>query len=40
MQLSDHAEIVRKFVPMSEKEATELIDAVTPFARQLMYYKP
>jgi predicted aldo/keto reductase-like oxidoreductase len=40
MQLSDNAEIARSFAPMSEKEATELVDAVAPFARQLMYYKP
>ena len=40
MQLSDNAEIAGNFVPMSDTEATELIDAVAPFARQLMYYKP
>jgi len=40
MQLSDNTDIARGFVPMSDKEATELIDAVAPFARQLMYYKP
>jgi aryl-alcohol dehydrogenase-like predicted oxidoreductase len=40
MQLSDNSEIARKFMPMSDKEATDLIDAVAPLARQLMYYKP
>jgi len=40
MQLSDNAEMARKFLPMSDKEMTELIDALAPFARQLMYYKP
>ena len=40
MQLSDNVEIARAFVPMADHEATELIDAVAPFARQLMYYKP
>jgi aryl-alcohol dehydrogenase-like predicted oxidoreductase len=40
MQLSDNADMARRFVPMSDREATELIDATAPFARQLMYYKP
>jgi hypothetical protein len=40
MQLSDNAEIARSFAPMSDEEARELVDAVAPFARQLMYYKP
>jgi predicted aldo/keto reductase-like oxidoreductase len=40
MQLSDNAEIARSFTPMSDEETKELIDAVAPFARQLMYYKP
>jgi aryl-alcohol dehydrogenase-like predicted oxidoreductase len=40
MHLSDNVEIARSFTPMSEKEAKELVDAVAPFARQLMYYKP
>jgi hypothetical protein len=40
MQLSDNADMARRFEPMSDKEATELIDAIAPFARQLMYYKP
>jgi aryl-alcohol dehydrogenase-like predicted oxidoreductase len=39
-QLSDNVEIAKAFVPMPEKEVQELIDAVSPFARQLMYYKP
>jgi predicted aldo/keto reductase-like oxidoreductase len=39
-QLSDNVEIAKSFVPMPEKEVQELIDAVSPFARQLMYYKP
>lgn len=40
LQLSDNAEIARSFTPMSDEETKELIDAVAPFARQLMYYKP
>jgi hypothetical protein len=40
MQLSDNVEMARRFEAMSDKEATELIDAVAPFAQQLMYYKP
>jgi predicted aldo/keto reductase-like oxidoreductase len=40
IQLSDNVEMARSFVPMPEKEVQELIDAVSPFARQLMYYKP
>jgi aryl-alcohol dehydrogenase-like predicted oxidoreductase len=40
MQLSDNVEIARKFLPMSDREARELVDAIAPFARQLMYYKP
>jgi aryl-alcohol dehydrogenase-like predicted oxidoreductase len=39
-QLSENVEIARSFAPISEEEAMELIDAVAPFARQLMYYKP
>ena len=40
MQLSDNVEMARRFEAMPDMEATELIDAVAPFARQLMYYKP
>lgn len=40
MQLSENVEMARRFEAMSDKEATELIDAVAPFAQQLMYYKP
>ena len=40
IQLSDNVEIARTFMAMSDKEAAELIDAIAPFARQLMYYKP
>ena len=39
IHLSDNAQLARSFVPMPEKEAEELIDAIAPFARQLMYYK-
>ena len=39
VHLSDNAQLARSFVPMPEKEAEELIDAIAPFARQLMYYK-
>jgi len=40
IQLSDNVEIAKSFVPMPQREVQELIDAVSPFARQLMYYKP
>ncbi len=40
MQLADNVEIARSFTPLAEHETQELIDAVAPFAQQLMYYKP
>ena len=39
-QLEENAGFSRSFQPMSDTEAQELINAVSPYARQLMYYKP
>jgi hypothetical protein len=34
------AAAVRDFVPMTPEEQLRLEEAVAPYARQLMYYKP
>jgi aryl-alcohol dehydrogenase-like predicted oxidoreductase len=39
-QVEQLAAAVRDFVPMSPEEARRLEEAVAPYARQLMYYKP
>jgi aryl-alcohol dehydrogenase-like predicted oxidoreductase len=39
-QLEGNIGIARKFHPMTRAEEDELVAAVNPFARQLMYYKP
>jgi aryl-alcohol dehydrogenase-like predicted oxidoreductase len=39
-QVNDLAAAARNFVPMTPEEQRALIEAVEPFARQLMYYKP
>ncbi len=39
-QVEQLAEAVRDFVPMTPEEQGRLEEAVAPFARQLMYYKP
>jgi len=39
-QLKENVQLAASFSPMSEKEAQELIRNVSPFARELMYYKP
>ncbi len=40
MQLAENVRLARSFQPLTDRESTEFIDAVAPFARQLMYYKP
>ncbi|MBU4448418.1 MAG: aldo/keto reductase [Proteobacteria bacterium] len=39
-QVAHLAAAVRDFVPMTPEEAHRLEEAVAPYARQLMYYKP
>ncbi len=39
-QVEQLAAAVRDFVPMTPEEQHRLEEAVAPFARQLMYYKP
>jgi predicted aldo/keto reductase-like oxidoreductase len=39
-QLEENAKFARGFKPMTEEEQAELIRRVSPFARELMYYKP
>jgi len=39
-QLEENAGCARSFTPLTDKEMDSLIDLVTPYARQLMYYKP
>ena len=39
-QVEELAAAVRDFVPMTPEEQHRLEEAVAPFARQLMYYKP
>jgi len=39
-QLEENVEMARNFQPMPRKESDELVASVSPYARQLMYYKP
>ena len=39
-QLEENVKSATAFSPMTEKEAQDLIGRVSPFARELMYYKP
>jgi aryl-alcohol dehydrogenase-like predicted oxidoreductase len=39
-QLEENVEFARSFNPLTDKEAQGLIDALSPHACQLMYYKP
>ena len=39
-QVEQLAAAVRDFVPMTPEEQRRLEEAVAPYARQLMYYKP
>ncbi|MGD9817989.1 MAG: aldo/keto reductase [Desulfomonilaceae bacterium] len=38
--LENNVEIASKFTPMTDEEMRSLVEAVGPFARNLMYYKP
>ena len=40
VQVEQNAAFVESFVPMTHEEQQDLIREVSPFARQLMYYKP
>jgi Predicted oxidoreductases of the aldo/keto reductase family len=39
-QLKENVRFAESFSPMTEKETQELIRNVSPYARELMYYKP
>jgi predicted aldo/keto reductase-like oxidoreductase len=39
-QLEENVRFARSFAPMTAEEQEELVRHVTPYARQLMYYKP
>ena len=39
-QLEENEKFARAFTPMSEREQDALVRATSPFARELMYYKP
>ena len=39
-QLEENAAFAESFIPMTGEEQSGLIDSLSPFARQLMYYKP
>ena len=39
-QLEDNVNYAVAYKPMTAEEQAKLIQAVSPFARQLMYYKP
>jgi predicted aldo/keto reductase-like oxidoreductase len=39
-QLEENVSFASSFTPMPQKEQTELLEFVAPYARQLMYYKP
>jgi len=39
-QLEENARFAGSFTPMQEQEMKELTEAVAPYARRLMYYKP
>lgn len=40
MHLAENVELARSFTPMPDEEMRELIDKVSSYAHQLMYYKP
>ncbi len=39
-QLDENVRMARSFKPMPEKEKMDLVDHISPYARELMYYKP
>ena len=40
VQLEENVNYALTYKPMTAEEQTRLIQAISPFARQLMYYKP
>jgi predicted aldo/keto reductase-like oxidoreductase len=40
LQLEENVKYAMNFSPMSDKEMEEFVSMTSPFARQLMYYKP
>ncbi|MBW1782676.1 MAG: aldo/keto reductase [Deltaproteobacteria bacterium] len=40
VQLEENVGFAKRFQPMSEEEMTGLVENISPYARQLMYYKP
>ena len=39
IQLEENVKFARSFSPMTKKESQELVGNVSPYARELMYYK-
>ena len=39
-QLEENVQMAKSFNSMSEEEKKELVDRISPYARELMYYKP
>jgi aryl-alcohol dehydrogenase-like predicted oxidoreductase len=39
-QLEENVNMARTFISMPEKEIEKFVDHISPYARQLMYYKP
>jgi predicted aldo/keto reductase-like oxidoreductase len=39
-QVEENVNLARSFQPMSEEEMTALVNRISPYAKQLMYYKP
>ncbi len=39
-QLEENVNMVRSFKSLSKEEAEDLVDHISPYAKQLMYYKP
>jgi predicted aldo/keto reductase-like oxidoreductase len=39
-QLEENVNMARSFKSMSEEEKKDLVDHISPYARELMYYKP
>jgi predicted aldo/keto reductase-like oxidoreductase len=39
-QLEENVKFARSFEPMTDEEMQKLIGDISPFARQLLYYKP
>jgi predicted aldo/keto reductase-like oxidoreductase len=39
-QLEENVNMARSFKSLSEEEAKDLVDHISPYAKQLMYYKP